>query len=169
MSIMGISKYPDAVLKKVAVAVSENEANLEKFIEDMFETMHYAQGIGLAAPQVGVSKRVIVLDVSPVEETAKPLALVNPEIISREGKEDSEEGCLSVPDLSVKVQRARKVTVSGYTPKWDLIKVAAEGILAVALQHEIDHLNGTLIVDYLSRLKREFYRKKIKKMYAQRM
>jgi peptide deformylase len=169
MSILGISKYPDAVLKKVAVAVSENEANLEKFVEDMFETMHYARGIGLAAPQVGVSKRVIVLDVSPVEETVNPLALVNPEIISWEGKEESEEGCLSVPDLTVKVLRAQKVTVSGYTPQWKLVKIAAEGILAVALQHEIDHLNGTLIVDYLSRLKRELYRKKIKKMFAKRL
>jgi peptide deformylase len=168
MGVITILKYPDPFLKKAAEAVPELE-EIGDIIKDMFDTMYGARGIGLAAPQVGIGKRVIVLDVSPVDETTKALALINPEIISREGKEESEEGCLSVPELNVKISRASKVTVSGYTPEWELIKVAAEGILAVALQHEIDHLNGILIVDYLSRLKREFYRKKIKKMYAQRM
>ncbi len=169
MSVLGILKYPDPFLKKVVDPVPEGEERIELFIDDMFETMRYARGIGLAAPQVGVGKRVIVLDVSPVDESAKPLALINPEVVEREGKEESEEGCLSVPDLTVKVQRAQKVVVSGYTPAWKLIQVEANGILAVALQHEIDHLNGTLIVDYLSRLKRELYRKKVKKMFARRM
>ncbi len=169
MSVYGILKYPDPLLKKVAEPVPEGEEGIKKFIDDMFETMRYARGIGLAAPQIGVGKRVIVLDVSPVEETVKPLALINPEITAREGKEESEEGCLSVPELTVKIQRAQKVTVSGYTPEWKLVQIEADGILAVALQHEIDHLNGTLIVDYLSRLKREFYRKKVKKMFARRM
>ncbi len=168
MGVLNILKYPDPFLKKPAEAVPEKE-EIETLVKDMFETMYAARGIGLAAPQVGVGKRVIVLDVSPVEETAKPLALINPEIVSREGKEESEEGCLSVPELNVKITRASKVTVSGYTPEWTLTQVAAEGILAIALQHEIDHLDGVLIVDYLSRLKREFYKKKIKKMYAQRM
>ncbi len=168
MSILSILKYPDPFLKKKAEAVPEGE-EVSSLIEDMFETMYDARGIGLAAPQVGVGKRVIVLDVSPVDEVSKPLALINPEIVSREGKEDSEEGCLSVPELNVKISRASKVTVSGYSPEWELVQVAAEGILAIALQHEIDHLDSILIVDYLSRLKREFYRKKIKKMYSQRM
>ncbi len=168
MSLLNILKYPDPFLKRPAEAVGEDE-DVTGLVEDMFETMYNARGIGLAAPQVGVGKRLIVLDVSPVDETAKPLALVNPEIVSREGKEESEEGCLSVPELNVKITRASRVTVSGHTPGGERVQVAAEGILAIALQHEIDHLNGVLIVDYLSRLKREFYRKKIKKMYAQRM
>jgi len=169
MSVLEILKYPDPFLKKAADPVPEGEEGIKSFIDDMFETMRYARGIGLAAPQVGAGKRVIVLDVSPVDEEAKPLALINPEIVSREGKEESEEGCLSVPDLTVKIQRAQKVTVSGFTPGWKHVQIAADGILAVALQHEIDHLNGTLIVDYLSRLKRELYRKKVKKMFARRM
>ncbi len=169
MSIWRILKYPDPFLNKIAEQVPEGEKEIKKFVDDMFETMYSARGIGLAAPQIGMGKRVIVLDVSPVDETAKPLALINPEIIVKEGREESEEGCLSVPDLTVKIQRAQNVTVSGFTPDWKLIQVEAEGILSVALQHEIDHLNGTLIVDYLSRLKREFYRKKVKKMLARRM
>ncbi len=168
MATLTILKYPDPFLKKPAASVPEKE-DMEGLVQDMFETMYAARGIGLACPQVGIGKRVIVLDVSPVDEASKPLALINPEIISREGKEESEEGCLSVPELSVKISRASKVTVSGYTPEWELVQIAAEGILAIALQHEIDHLDGVLIVDYLSRLKREFYKKKVKKMYAQRM
>ncbi len=168
MSVLNILKYPDPFLKSPADAVSTEE-DLSDLVKDMFDTMYNARGIGLAAPQIGVGKRVIVLDVSPVDETSKPLALINPEIIAKEGKEESEEGCLSVPELNVKITRASKITVSGYTTKWERVQVAAEGILAIALQHEIDHLDGILIVDYLSRLKREFYRKKIKKMYAQRM
>ncbi len=168
MAVLTILKYPDPFLKKQAERVPE-KGDVTGLVRDMFETMRAARGIGLAAPQVGVGKRLIVLDVSPVDESAKPLTLVNPEIVSKEGKEESEEGCLSVPELNVKIPRASKVTVSGFTADWEFVQVSAEGILAIALQHEIDHLNGVLIVDYLSRLKREFYKKKIKKMYARRM
>jgi len=152
MSVLEILKYPDPFLKKVVDPVPEGEEGIKGFIDDMFETMRYARGIGLAAPQVGAGKRVIVLDVSPVDKEAKPLALINPEIVSREGKEESEEGCLSVLDLTVKIQRAQKVTVSGFTQDWKHVQIEADGILAVALQHEIDHLNGVLFIDRITSL-----------------
>jgi peptide deformylase len=125
--------------------------------------MYEAGGIGLAACQVGVSRRVIVLDVSPMDPEHTFLALINPEIISEEGEIDHEEGCLSVPDCLEKVRRKEKVCVRGLSPEGMETEVKAEGILAIALQHEIDHIDGILILDRMSRLKREIYRNKLKK------
>ena len=125
--------------------------------------MYGSNGIGLAACQVGIPQRVIVLDVSPIDPQQGTFAMINPEIISEEGEVDHEEGCLSVPDCLEKVKRKEKVRARGLSPEGKEIEVAAEGILAIALQHEIDHLNGILILDRLSRLKRDIYRNKLKK------
>jgi len=129
----------------------------------MRETMVQAGGIGLAACQVGVSQRVIVLDVSPMDPQHSFFALINPEIIYEEGEIDHEEGCLSVPDYLEKVKRKEKVCVRGLSPEGMEIEVKGDGILAIALQHEIDHINGILILDRVSRLKKEIYRNKLKK------
>jgi len=129
----------------------------------MTETMYQANGIGLAACQVGVSRRVIVVDVSPIDPEKEFFAMVNPEVISEEGEIEHEEGCLSVPDCLEKLKRKEKVLVRGFSPAGKEIEISAEGILAIAIQHEIDHVNGVLILDRISRLKREIYRNKLKK------
>jgi peptide deformylase len=143
--------------------VAHIDEESRRLIHDMRETMYEAGGIGLAACQVGVSRRVIVLDVSPMDPEHTFLALINPEIISEEGEIDHEEGCLSVPDCLEKVRRKEKVCVRGLSPEGMETEVKAEGILAIALQHEIDHIDGILILDRMSRLKREIYRNKLKK------
>jgi peptide deformylase len=125
--------------------------------------MYQANGIGLAACQVGVSRRVIVVDVSPIDPEKELFAMVNPEVISEEGEIEHEEGCLSVPDCLEKLKRKEKVLVRGFSPAGKEIEISAEGILAIAIQHEIDHINGVLILDRISRLKREIYRNKLKK------
>jgi peptide deformylase len=132
-------------------------------IHDMRETMYGAGGIGLAACQVGVSRRVIVLDVSPLDSQYNFFAMINPKIISEEGEVDHEEGCLSVPDCLENVKRKEKVCVRGLSPEGMEMEIRGDGILAIALQHEIDHTQGILILDRVSRLKREIYRNKLKK------
>jgi peptide deformylase len=163
MAILEILKYPHPILKKRSVKVSQIDEEIKKLIHDMRETMYGAGGIGLAACQVGISRRVIVLDVSPMDPQHSFFALVNPEIISEEGEVDHEEGCLSVPDCTEKVKRNEKVCVRGLSPEGMEIEIRGEGILAIALQHEIDHIDGILILDRMSRLKREVYRNKLKK------
>jgi peptide deformylase len=163
MAAREIVKYPDRILKKRSEAVSQIDGELKKLIRDMRETMYEAGGIGLAACQVGVSQRVIVLDVSPMDPQYDFFALINPEILSEEGEIDHEEGCLSVPDCLEKVKRKEKICVKGLSPEGVEKEIRCEGILAVALQHEIDHINGILILDRVSRLKREIYRNKLKK------
>ena len=163
MAVFEILKYPHPILKKRSEAVSQIDEEVKKLIQDMRETMYEAGGIGLAACQVGVSRRVIVLDVSPMDPQHSFFALINPEIISEEGEIDHEEGCLSVPDCLEKVKRKEKVCVRGLSPEGMEIEIKGEGILAIALQHEIDHINGILILDRVSRLKREIYRNKLKK------
>ncbi len=163
MAILEIVKYPHSVLKKPCEPVGEIDEEVRKLIDDMRETMYGARGVGLAACQVGVSRRVIVLDVSPMDPQHTFLALINPEIISEEGEVDHEEGCLSVPDYLEKVKRKEKVCVSGLSPEGMEVEIKGDGILAMALQHEIDHINGILILDRVSRLKREIYRNKLKK------
>jgi peptide deformylase len=143
--------------------VSEIGGEVEKLIQDMKETMYMAGGVGLAACQVGISRRVIVLDVSPIDPQHNFMALINPEIISEEGEIDHEEGCLSVPDCLEKVRRKEKVCVRGLSPQGTEMEIKGDGILAIALQHEIDHTNGILILDRVSRLKREIYRNKLRK------
>jgi len=163
MAALEILKYPHPILKKRSEVVSEINEEVKKLIQDMRETMYQAGGVGLAACQVGVPQRVIVLDVSPLDPQHSFFALINPEIISEEGEIDHEEGCLSVPDCLEKIKRREKVSVRGLSAEGRDIEIKGEGILAIALQHEIDHINGVLILDKISRLKREIYRNKLKK------
>ena len=142
--------YPDPFLARVAVPVAAVDDRIRSLIRDMFETMYASEGIGLAAPQVGVGKRVVVLDVSPVDETIAPVAVVNPEIVSRNGSITGVEGCLSVPGVQGEVCRAEAVEVRGMDEQGNPLWIRAAGILSRALQHEIDHLDGVLFIDRLS-------------------
>jgi len=161
MSILKILTYPDPVLKKKAKAVKTIDEKIKKLAEDMIETMYSAPGIGLAAPQVGESLRVITVDVTRKGEDL--IVLINPEIISGEGECAEEEGCLSVPDFKETVLRKKKVLVKGLDPEGKEKEISAEGLLAIAFQHEIDHLDGILIIDRVSRLKRDIFKKKLQK------
>jgi peptide deformylase len=163
MAVLEILKYPHSILRKRSKEVGRIDEEVKKLIRDMRETMVQAGGIGLAACQIGDSRRVIVLDVSPMDPQYSFFALINPEIISEEGEIDHEEGCLSVPDCLEKVKRKERVCVRGLSPGGMEIEIKGDGILAIALQHEIDHINGVLILDRVSRLKREIYRNKLKK------
>jgi peptide deformylase len=158
MPLLRIVEYPDPVLKTRATPVANLTGDVAKLVESMAETMYAAPGIGLAAPQVGVSQRIIVLDVRPAdgEQGKGLLKLVNPEIVEREGE-----------IVTTPVTRARRVVVHAWTPDEKEIDVEADELLAVALQHEIDHLEGTLLVDRLSRLKRDLYRARRRKLERQ--
>ncbi|MCW9077806.1 MAG: peptide deformylase [Gammaproteobacteria bacterium] len=161
MAILEILHFPDARLRNVAKPVAQVDDSVRKLIDDMLETMYEAPGIGLAAIQVNQPRRVIVVDIS--EERNQPLALVNPEILEKHGEEQMEEGCLSVPGVYEPVQRAERVRVRALDRDGGAIEMEADGLLAVCIQHEIDHLDGKLFVDYLSNLKRQRIRKKIEK------
>jgi peptide deformylase len=163
MAVREIIKYPHPTLKKRSNKVDHIDDELRDLIRDMIETMYSANGVGLAACQVGVLKRVVVLDVSPMDPEKTLHVLINPEVVSYEGEVDSEEGCLSVPECTEKVKRKAKVCVKCCSPEGKEVELTGEGILAIALQHEIDHLDGTLILDRISGLKRELYRNKLKK------
>jgi len=163
VAVLEILKYPHPLLKKRCEKVDRIDVEVKKLIRDMTETMYQANGIGLAACQVGVSRRVIVVDVSPIDPEKNFFAMVNPEVISEEGEIEHEEGCLSVPDCFEKMKRKEKIRVRGFSQAGKEIEISAEGILAIAIQHEIDHLNGVLILDRISRLKREIYRNKLRK------
>jgi len=163
MAVLEILTYPHPLLRKPCKEVGTIDDETREFIRDMVETMYSANGIGLAASQVGVSKKIIVIDVSPIDSQHELMAVINPEIVSSEGEIDHEEGCLSVPDCFEKVRRKEKLQVLGMTPEGKKIEMNAEGILAITLQHEIDHLNGVLILDKISGLKRELYRRQLRK------
>ena len=152
MSALTILEYPDPRLRKVAAPVTEFDASLVKLVRDMAETMYAAPGVGLAATQVDVHKRVIVIDVSDAKDDL--LVLVNPEIVMAEGESECEEGCLSVPGYYDKVTRAARITVRARNERGEPIERTADGLLAVCIQHEMDHLLGKVFVDYLSPLKR---------------
>lgn len=164
MAILEILKYPDPTLKKVAAPVEAVSDETVRLIEDMVETMYRAPGVGLAAPQVGVSRRIIVLDTDHENPGKNLLKLINPEIRHAEGEVLWEEGCLSVVDFTVEIKRAAKVKLVALNEEEKEISIDAEGLLAVALQHEVDHLNGKLILDRVSRLKRDLYSRRLKKM-----
>jgi len=167
MSVLNIEKYPSTVLKQKASPVEQVDDSVRTLMDDMLETMYASSGIGLAAPQVGVSTRVIVLDVNLQEGDDYPvLMLANPEVIHAEGSEEFEEGCLSVPGFTTLIKRPSEVTVKALDRDGNEISIEAGGLLAVALQHEIDHLEGKLILDRASSIKREFYKKRIKKNAA---
>jgi len=161
MAILSILEFPDDRLRKKALPVAEVDQSIRQLVDDLFETMYAAPGVGLAATQVNVQQRVLVLDVS--EQKNEPLCFINPEILQETGREESEEGCLSVPGIFEKVCRARKIVVRALNREGESFEIEAEGLLAVCIQHEIDHLNGILYIDYLSPLKREMLVKKSKK------
>ena len=167
MAVLEIKTYPDKVLKEKALLVEEINSDIQCLIDDMIETMYAAPGIGLAAPQVGVSKRIIIVDVSMREDEKAPLiVLINPEIAAYEGETDSEEGCLSLPGYTTNVKRAEKVLVRGLNREGLPVEIKGEGLLSRAVQHEIDHLNGTLLIDRISSIKREFFKKRFQKTLA---
>jgi peptide deformylase len=164
MAIREILKYPDPRLKRIAAPVAKITQETRDLIRDLVDTMYAAPGVGLAAPQIGVLQRVIVLDIDTENPRKELLKLVNPEIQESAGKLVWEEGCLSVVDFTAEVERASWVTVTALNDEGREMTIDAEGLLAVALQHEIDHLDGTLFVDRISRLKRDLYRRKLKKL-----
>jgi peptide deformylase len=161
MAVLEVLTFPDERLRTIAKPVEKVDADVKKLVEDMFDTMRDEKGIGLAATQVNVHRRVVVMDVS--EEQDNPLVFINPEIIHKEGSTISEEGCLSVPNNYAKVDRAEKVTVSALNQDGEQFELNADGLLAICIQHELDHLQGKLFVDYLSPLKRQRIKKKLEK------
>jgi peptide deformylase len=162
--MLKIVKYPEPVLSQPGEPVTEFNDELKKLVEDMFETMYASQGIGLAAPQVAVSKRVTVIDLSQGKDPEQKLVLVNPEIIFREGKQYEEEGCLSFPEIREKVQRASTVKVRAQDLNGKWFEMDGEELLSRAFQHEIDHLDGMLFIFRMSSLKRDLVLRKIRKM-----
>ncbi|MGR9072617.1 MAG: peptide deformylase [Gammaproteobacteria bacterium] len=163
MTILTILEYPDPRLRNKAIEIQSVDDGIRKLADDMLETMYVSKGVGLAATQVNVHKRLIVIDTS--EEKNSPLFLINPEIVDKQGFEVSEEGCLSVPGFFEKVERAEKVKVQALNRDGRPFEIEADDLLAVCIQHEIDHLDGKLFVDYLSPLKRQRIKKKLDKIH----
>jgi peptide deformylase len=166
MALRTILEYPDPRLRTRARPVTEFDASLNTLIEDMLETMYAAPGIGLAATQVDVHRRVIVIDIS--KDHSEPLVVINPEILAREGEASTEEGCLSVPGIFDDVKRAARIRLRSHDKTGVVLERDYDDILAVCIQHELDHLEGKLFVDYLSDLKRERIRKKLAKERKER-
>ena len=164
MAIKKIITYPDPVLRKKVEPVTCFDESLKELTQDLIETMYAAPGAGLAANQIGVCLRVVVVDASKSEEEKEPLVLVNPEIIEKEGCQIDEEGCLSVIDLTAKVERFKKLLVRAQDLDGKIREFAAEDFFARVIQHELDHLNGVLFIDRLSPLKRALYKKRLKKI-----
>lgn len=161
MALLSIAKYPDPVLKKPCRPVETIDEEILQILQDMAETMYANSGVGLAAPQVGRSLRLIVVDVNRGEEESQLLRLINPRIIDKSEEIKSEEGCLSLPELIVEVDRFARVTLEALLPSGEPVTIEADGLLAVALQHETDHLDGVLLVDRLSSLRRSLYGRKM--------
>jgi len=161
---MDIYTYPDPVLKEIAEPVEDIDSEIKDIIDSMENLMYNNAGIGLAANQVGIPKRIIVFDINYKEKAKDLTVLINPTIVSGEDKIIYEEGCLSVPDFQGKINRKKYIKVQGLNRDGDLIDIDAEDLTAICIQHEIDHLNGVLILDHVSSLKRNIYRKKIEKL-----
>lgn len=161
MALLEILHFPDNRLRKSADPVEQVDDNIRRTVDDMFETMYAAPGIGLAATQVNIQKQIIVIDVSDGKD--QPLCLINPQVVEEGGVEEMEEGCLSVPGVFDTVQRAETVTVRALDRDGSEFELTTDGLLAVCIQHELDHLHGKLFVDYLSPLKRQRIRKKLEK------
>jgi peptide deformylase len=159
-----VVKYPDPVLAKPGEPVAVFDAELKQLVEEMFESMYAAQGIGLAAPQISISQRITVIDVSFKKNPKEKLVLINPEIIDRTGKTVEEEGCLSLPDIREKVTRAEWVKVRAQDVNGETFEIEGTELLGRCMQHEIDHLDGILFIERLSRLKRDLVLRRIKKM-----
>jgi peptide deformylase len=165
--IYPIVKYGDPVLEKPAAPVTEFDDKLKKLVDDMFESMYEAQGVGLAAPQIGISLRLSVIDTSFKEDPTAKLVLANPTVISIEGKQPGGEGCLSIPDFRENLVRGKRVTIRAQDVNGEWYEKTGEDLLARAFQHEIDHLNGTLYIHHLSTLKRDMIRRKIRRLQRQ--
>ncbi|NWF55681.1 MAG: peptide deformylase [Syntrophaceae bacterium] len=163
MAVLPIVRFPHPVLKEKAKPVQKIDDSIRRLVEDMAETMYAAPGVGLAANQVGVPLRLAVIDVTPANEPKNLMVLINPEILSAEGECTWDEGCLSVPDCNEEVKRNQKVLVRFLNLDGEMMEKGAEGLLAVALQHEIDHLNGILFIDRIGPLKRRLIKKKLRK------
>ena len=166
MTKLVILEYPDPRLRRKAEPVAFVDDALRRLVDDMLETMYAANGVGLAATQVDVHKRLLVLDLS--EARNQPLVLINPEILAAEGRGPGEEGCLSLPGIYEKLQRATHIRVRALDRSGEQFEMDADGLLAVCIQHEMDHLEGKLFVDYLSELKRQFIRRRLEKERRQR-
>jgi peptide deformylase len=164
MSLLSIRLYPDPVLRVRCPEVETFDAELERLVEDMVETMYAAPGVGLAAPQVGVESRVAVVDATVGEEPGALRVLINPEILSTQGSEVDVEGCLSIPDITDKVERPAAVSVRAFDPQGREQLIEAEGLEARAIQHEIDHLNGILFTDHLNGLRKERARRRLRRL-----
>jgi peptide deformylase len=160
--------WPDPILKKVAEPIGRVDDGVRRLLDDMTQTMYAADGVGLAAPQVAESRRCIVIDTSPRQEGQKLIHLVNPEIVRTEGLTTYNEGCLSIPGEAEEVERAAKVWVRALDYAGKLFELECDGLLAIAVQHEYDHLEGTMFVDHLSSLKREVIRRRMKKLKVER-
>lgn len=165
MAVLKVLSFPDKRLRTLAKPVESVDDDIRLILDDMLETMYEAPGIGLAATQVDIHQQIVVIDIT--EEKDSPLYLVNPEIIAKAGKKISEEGCLSVPEYYAEVARAETVTVSALGYDGQPFELEADGLLAICIQHELDHLKGKLFVDYLSPLKQQRVRKKLEKMAKQ--
>lgn len=165
MATLDILVYPDDRLRTVAKPVTTVDDSVRAVLDDMFETMYEAPGVGLAATQVNIHERIVVIDVS--EDKQQPLALINPKILSTEGMAEGEEGCLSIPGIYENVKRAEKVKFSALDRDGNEYEMEADGLLAVCVQHEVDHLDGKMFVDYLSGLKRRRIKKKMLKQEKQ--
>jgi len=165
MALLEILHFPDPRLRKKATPVDKVTAKTRQLANDMLETMYDAPGVGLAANQINIQKRVVVIDVS--EDKSAPLIFINPEIIYKQGEREHEEGCLSVPEAYEMVTRADTVTVKALNLEGDVFELKAEQLLATCIQHEIDHLDGKLFVDYISNLKRQRIKKRLEKQFKQ--
>jgi len=166
MALLEIKRYPEKILKEKTAPVVDINGSIQHLIDDMIETMYAVKGVGLAANQVGVSKRLCVIDVSTDDEKMPLIVLINPKIIEKRGSIEAEEGCLSIPEYRAKVKRAEEVLVRAIDRKGKMIEIEGRELLARALQHEIDHLDGLLFIDRLSPIKREFFKKRYKKLVA---
>jgi peptide deformylase len=166
MTKLAILEYPDPRLRTKAEPIRTVDDAVRKLVDDMLETMYAARGVGLSATQVDVHRRLLVLDVSDTRD--QPLVFINPEIVSAEGRTPGEEGCLSVPGIYDKVERAERIRVRALDRNGESFEMDAEGMLAICIQHEMDHLEGKLFVDYLSELKRQLIRRRLQKERKQR-
>lgn len=168
MTVLNLLYYPDERLHQVSSPVTEFNSELKQLVADMFETMYADEGIGLAAPQINVFKRIVVIDLVGKKLPENQLTLINPVFISQEGETGFEEGCLSVPELRAHIDRYQEVVVKAQNINGGYFQINAKDLFAICIQHEIDHLNGKLFIDYLSPLKRNLYRNKALKLAKQR-
>ena len=163
MAVLEILKYPNPKLKKKSQPVEKIDPSFRQLVQNLAETLYAAPGVGLAAPQVGYLLRLVVIDVTPVNQPKNLMVLINPEIVTSEGECTWEEGCLSVPDFNEEVKRKKKVVVRCQNLEGETVEIEGNDLLSVVLQHEIDHLDGILFVDHLSQLKRDLYKRQLKK------